>query len=298
MSTKNAKNTCKIDERILLKTGEFSKLANINRDTLTFYIKKKLITPAYIGENKYKYFAPEQVQTITLIKYLRRCLMPIEMIRDILSNPSCEHLRRYAAEQKKYLEEKMYLLKEASSFIEDYRKEKEFLDSQEPEIPFIQYCEKQLVNVFPVRFCQPFQMIPDLQNLADYLNELSFHMVYNPSVCVIPSDTRNCDEFCSLAGKKPLFNTDFCGSTTCSQYTRTLDEGLYAMIIGKSRTEKMDANLSLLREKIDSSGYQPDDQLLYLFVETSLLRVPQSSGQRYMMKMKVRKKEKKPETGS
>ena len=67
-----------------------------------------------------------------------------------------------------------------------------------------------------------------------------------------------------------------------------LEEGVYAMIIGRSCTEKMDANLSLLREKITSSGYRAEGNDLFLFVETSLLKIPESSGQRYLMKIKVR----------
>ena len=42
MSMKNTENLRKIEKNNLLKTGDFAKLANINRDTLAFYIKKGL----------------------------------------------------------------------------------------------------------------------------------------------------------------------------------------------------------------------------------------------------------------
>lgn len=49
--------------------GNLAKLARIGRDTLSFYVKKQLIRPVFIGENGYKYFLPEQVQTVNFIRF-------------------------------------------------------------------------------------------------------------------------------------------------------------------------------------------------------------------------------------
>ena len=287
MSMKNTENLRKIEKNNLLKTGDFAKLANINRDTLAFYIKKGLINPVYTGENKYKYFSPEQIQTVSLIKYLRRCLIPIESIRSILSDPAYRNLHQQIQQQKQYLREERDLLTEAREFIEEFRKEKEFLDLKEPEEPFIQYCRKQKVSVLPVRFCQSLNRIPDLRGFADYLNRLSRNMVYAAPVCVIPTDVRNCADFCDRAGecREPNGTEDMVDQ----DYLMTLEEGTYAMIIGRSCTERMDENLLCLKEMVASRGYEAAEKYFYLFVETSLLKIPESSGQRYLIKMKIRK---------
>ena len=66
--------------------GNLAKLANIGRDTLSFYSRKGLIRPVYVGENGYKYFLPEQVQTIQFIRFYRKLDFPLETIQNMLDS--------------------------------------------------------------------------------------------------------------------------------------------------------------------------------------------------------------------
>ena len=63
--------------------GNLAKLARIGRDTLSFYVKKQLIRPVFIGENGYKYFLPEQVQTVNFIRFFRKLDFSLESIATI-----------------------------------------------------------------------------------------------------------------------------------------------------------------------------------------------------------------------
>ncbi len=65
------------------KSGE---LARIGRDTLSFYVKKQLIRPVFIGENGYKYFLPEQVQTVNFIRFFRKLDFSLESIATMLDH--------------------------------------------------------------------------------------------------------------------------------------------------------------------------------------------------------------------
>lgn len=122
MSIQNIKATDISDNCVLLKLGEFADLAKINRDTLTFYIKKGLIKPASVGLNKYKYFRPEQVQTINTIKYLRCCRIPLETIREIMYNPSADNFQNCVDTQLKELGTQLEELNKASAFVAEIKK--------------------------------------------------------------------------------------------------------------------------------------------------------------------------------
>lgn len=282
MSIKKQRTKPEIGENRFLKTGEFARLSRINRNTLAFYIKKKLITPVYIGKNNYKYFAPEQIQIISLIKYLRHCMFPIESIRNILSNPDYQNFQYYLTKQKQYLEEQLDLMEEASVFIDDYKQEKIFFNSKKTEVPFIQYCKSQKVSLYPIRFCQTLNSIPDFQEYSEYINDFRRSVSYRPSVCIIPSDISNCTDFCNNVRKNNILNP-----IISSDHLFELKEGWYAMIIGKSCNGKLDSNLSLLRNKIKSLGYKPAEQYLYFFAENSLMNIPDLSLRRYLLKMKI-----------
>ena len=51
----------KNDEKKYITLGNLARIAHIGRDTLSFYNRKGLINPVYVGDNGYKYFLPEQV---------------------------------------------------------------------------------------------------------------------------------------------------------------------------------------------------------------------------------------------
>ena len=288
MSTGNEKNNNKDPYTGLLKTGEFAHLARINRDTLAFYIRKKLITPFYVGKNKYKYFLPEQVQTIRLIKYMRACRMPLDSIRKILDDPSAENLHEQIIRQKHYLEEQIRLLKEASAFISGYISEKDYLDAHPAEFPYIEHCSSMQVYSFPIRFCPSLNDEEEIRKAAGFLNEQSRHMSCRPAVCLLPVNEAHCEAFCRRVRQTgyPVRESDTAGDS----FEMTIPEGTYGMIIGKSCIEKLDENIACLKEKADSAGYLPDGPYLYLFTENDLQKLPAAKGRRYLLKMRLIKK--------
>ena len=48
--------------------------------------KKQLIRPVFIGENGYKYFLPEQVQTVNFIRFFRKLDFSLESIATMLDH--------------------------------------------------------------------------------------------------------------------------------------------------------------------------------------------------------------------
>ena len=65
--------------------GELSKLQNISRQTLIFYDKIDLFTPAYIDpENGYRYYNANQLDYLDTICIMKKIGFSLEEIKEVL----------------------------------------------------------------------------------------------------------------------------------------------------------------------------------------------------------------------
>lgn len=70
----------------MLRIGEFSKLAKISIKALRYYDKIGLLKPAMIdGDTQYRYYTPEQLETVRLITLYKEAQLPNEMILKLIS---------------------------------------------------------------------------------------------------------------------------------------------------------------------------------------------------------------------
>jgi ribonuclease-3 len=61
-------------------------------------------------------------------------------------------------------------------------------------------------------------------------------------------------------------------------YLMTLEEGTYAMIIGRSCTERMDENLLCLKEMVASRGYEAAEKYILSFIIPAIRDVQKFGG--------------------
>lgn len=113
----------------LISISRMASLTETNRDTLVYYIKEGLITPAVTTESGYKYFLPDQIRTMTNIKLLRRCGIHISEIRRMMQEMDADEIFRVLERQRDELEEQIQTLKRSLAFLE---KLGEFLESADP----------------------------------------------------------------------------------------------------------------------------------------------------------------------
>ena len=71
--------------RKYLTIRKFSELTHTTVDTLKHYDEIGLLTPAYIGENKYRYYLPEQSLILTRILLRQTCRHPAEGDRSLFT---------------------------------------------------------------------------------------------------------------------------------------------------------------------------------------------------------------------
>ena len=70
--------------RKYLTIRKFSELTHTTVDTLKHYDEIGLLTPAYIGENKYRYYLPEQSLILTRILFGKHAGIPLKEIRNFI----------------------------------------------------------------------------------------------------------------------------------------------------------------------------------------------------------------------
>lgn len=84
------------NDKNYLTIRKFSELTHTTIDTLKHYDDIGLLKPAYIGENKYRYYLPEQSLTLTSILFGKRAGIPLKKIRLFLAD------EKYTSPLQKY----------------------------------------------------------------------------------------------------------------------------------------------------------------------------------------------------
>lgn len=67
-----------------LTIRKFSELTHTSIDTLKHYDAIGLLKPAYIGENHYRYYLPEQSLVLTRILFGKNACIPLKEIREFI----------------------------------------------------------------------------------------------------------------------------------------------------------------------------------------------------------------------
>ena len=96
----------------LYSTGEFAKYFGITKDTLLYYDKIKLFSPAGIKENGYRYYTTSQIDLFGTLLSLREMNVPINEIREYFQNPSPKKLNEMATIQMEKIEMEIKRLQE------------------------------------------------------------------------------------------------------------------------------------------------------------------------------------------
>lgn len=74
-----------------LTVKEFSRLTHTSIDALKHYDRIGLLKPAYIGENKYRYYLPEQALLLTRIIFAAKAKINLNQIKKIISKDDPDH---------------------------------------------------------------------------------------------------------------------------------------------------------------------------------------------------------------
>lgn len=105
-----------------LSIGEISKLSNVSIQTLRYYDQIGLFIPAFTDEmTNYRYYEPDQLFYLDIIKYLRHLDLPLKKIKQIIDLPADE-LAVILKEQRHVIDQKIARLTEAKEAL-NYQQE-------------------------------------------------------------------------------------------------------------------------------------------------------------------------------
>ena len=104
--------------------GKVAALADVSADTLRYYEKERLITPASRTAAGYRLYNEEAVRRIRFIKHAQRCGFTLSDIQELLTlkhtESACrEDVRSLAIEKKLRIEHKLKALRVMSCALDD-----------------------------------------------------------------------------------------------------------------------------------------------------------------------------------
>lgn len=121
----------------MLTIGKVAERANVTTDSIRFYEREGLITPAKKSDSGYRLYTEEAIRRIGFIKHAQQCGFSLVEIRELLELRSadsacCDDIYRVAVEKKLQLEKKVKALQAMShalsSLIEVCSHDKKSLD--------------------------------------------------------------------------------------------------------------------------------------------------------------------------
>lgn len=90
-----------------LNISDFAKISGVSRQTLIYYDRLGLFSPAYVANNKYRMYSHNQVDTIGVITLLSDLGVPLKEIKRILTDISVETMTKTLNYQSEIIQEKI-----------------------------------------------------------------------------------------------------------------------------------------------------------------------------------------------
>lgn len=148
----------------LLKSGAFSKVCKISKDTLFHYEALGLLLPFYKNDKGYRFYHRQQVDTVYLITILQDLNMSLKEIKSFMMELNPEKSKNKLLEESRNIALK----------IEQLQKAKQGIEHQITVLEFAQHTDFQQIQLVNVPdehlfISQPLNDIHDLdEDIADF----------------------------------------------------------------------------------------------------------------------------------
>ncbi|MEG2174702.1 MAG: MerR family transcriptional regulator [Oscillospiraceae bacterium] len=101
-----------INHEMRFTTGQFAKMHHVNKRTLHYYDAIGLFSPAFIGENGYRYYTYLQSAALEMLLTMRELNMSISEIEAYLNHRSAESFHQILADKTAEIDDRISQLKE------------------------------------------------------------------------------------------------------------------------------------------------------------------------------------------
>lgn len=128
-----------------LNISDFAKISGVSRQTLIYYDRIGLFSPAYVANNKYRMYSHNQVDNIGIITILSDLGVPLKKIKEILTDISIDTIEKTLSYQLAEIEKKVEKLSALKNMIqvrlEQIEKGKNFINGVYPEFRLTEIAE-------------------------------------------------------------------------------------------------------------------------------------------------------------
>jgi DNA-binding transcriptional MerR regulator len=128
-------------QKDLVSIKEFAEIAGVKQSLLRYYDDIGLFKPIYRGENSYRYYSLQQIQTIKLITTLQTLKVSLKDIEGVLSHRDPDIITRLLTKHEIALNKELIFLQESYSIIHSLRtmiEESEFSVIGDVKIKFME----------------------------------------------------------------------------------------------------------------------------------------------------------------
>lgn len=290
VKTEDMQNTNEHMETEYITLGKLAKLARINRDTLSFYVKKQLLRPVTVGENGYKYFLPEQVQTINFIRFFRKLDFSLESIASMLeelseNGGSSDSLLEY---HKNLLTRRMQDLQSAIMYIECKNDFLNYINNHESDKPAVEELEESIFYRTPIPFCHSLNEPDNAAALSAFFfdgDSEEFQIPCYPMCCVIPHHILITDNFCASMHNERLRQNDPDNSGE-HRTSFTREAGHYACLVHKGGTGTIFPTVRFLLDWLQEKGIEVKGSA-YVINSYNFLNVTEKQENAYIVQIRI-----------
>ena len=271
--------------------GNLAKLAHMGRDTLSFYSRKGLIRPVYVGENGYKYFLPEQVQTINFIRFYRKLDFPLETIQHMLDTQQKLDEESAFKNQQAYLKQKIEDFRSAEKFLENEKRFLRYIIENQNDTPFIEEIEEKRFYLTPIRFCHSLNVGDNAQKISDFfIRDGSFRIPEYPICCVIPREALQEGHFCAYVHGDAAGENDR-DSLTSGEEDGTIvrSAGRYASMIHSGGTGTIFPSIKKVLDYLEREGIAVAGDA-YVINSYNFLNVTEGQNSDYIIQIRIEDK--------
>ena len=118
----------------MLTVSQLARICNITPKTLRYYDKIQLFSPVKIGENQYRYYEPEQMNTLRTILYYRSLGMGLEQIHNYMDLNLLEDPKKMLPILQDHLEKIQQEIKEKERLIHDVENAIQQIESENKKV--------------------------------------------------------------------------------------------------------------------------------------------------------------------
>lgn len=234
-------------KEITYSTGEFAKHFGIKKDTLIYYDRIGLFSPASVGDNGYRYYTASQINTFRILLSLRELKFPVKVLIEYFKSTSPEKLAEIASVQLKQIEHEMEKLTKIRLFIQNLS------DSlhEAQEASFDRLIIKELPAVYLTVSKAPGN---SPETTEEEWAETHDEFILNTNISNSTPVGSVIAESDILSGNFDRIRCLFAESITETDYLRT--GGTFAVFYHKGAYEKVKNSYMKMLDEINKTGYE------------------------------------------